>query len=81
MPSRASIWLVPDVDVVLALMRDLGLNRTGLTAKAGLHRNTLLNLCRGQRNAHLDTISSLAQALETSPFFLLTTQEEENDGR
>jgi transcriptional regulator with XRE-family HTH domain len=57
--------------------RELGLTQAALGERAGLHRNYVGGVERGERNLGLSNIQALALALETSSAALLTAAQGE----
>lgn len=60
-----------NVTALEAAMRRKRINIANLSIATGLHRNTLYNLLNGTSQPSLETVSKLAQMLETNPFALL----------
>lgn len=57
---------------VKALRRAKGLSQEELAFRAGIHRNYLGGVERGERNPALDNIAAIAKALDVTPGELLT---------
>ena len=49
------------------LRKKLKMSKAALATKAGVHRNTVLNVERGQHAAGHGTLEALASALDTTP--------------
>lgn len=56
------------------LRRAKGLSQEELAFRAGIHRNYLGGVERGERNPALDNIAAIAKALDITPGELLTFQ-------
>jgi transcriptional regulator with XRE-family HTH domain len=52
------------------LRQEQGLSQEGLAERAGLHRNYVGGVERGERNVGLDNIHSIAEALRVDVAFL-----------
>ena len=57
---------------VRELRRNKGLSQEELAFRAGIHRNYLGGVERGERNPALDNIAGIAKALDVTPGELLT---------